>query len=112
MTDITDDYMRQMMGTTRPYAVVLLRRTDKLSEAGASAIVWEHGRRNFALRADGKLAVVCPIRDDDQWAGVGIFDATVEEARSIMEEDPAVKAGLLTYEVLATRSFPGDALPG
>jgi len=35
--------------------------------------VWEHGRRNFSLRAE---------------------------------------AGIFTYEVHPTRSFPGDRLPG
>jgi hypothetical protein len=29
-----------------------------------------------------------------------------------MDEDPAVKAGLLTYEVHPVRGFPGDSLPG
>jgi hypothetical protein len=28
-----------------------------------------------------------------------------------MDGDPAVEAGILTYEVQPWRSFPGDALP-
>jgi hypothetical protein len=28
-----------------------------------------------------------------------------------MQEDPAVKAGVLIYELHACRGFPGDALP-
>ena len=55
---------------------------------------------------------MCPTGKDDQWGGVGIFDATVEEVQAIIDGDPAVQAGLLTYQVLPTRSFPGDALPG
>ena len=109
---ITDEYMQQMRDRTHPYTIMLLRKTAKRSEPGADAIVWEHGRRNHALRVDGKLAIVCPIRDHDQWAGLGIFDTTVEEARAIMDEDPGVQAGIFTYELLPTRSFPGDALPG
>jgi hypothetical protein len=35
----------------------------------------DHGRRNFALRRDGKLYVVCAIRDDTDVAGVGVFAA-------------------------------------
>jgi hypothetical protein len=28
-----------------------------------------------------------------------------------MDEDPAVAAGILSYEIYTTRSFPGDSLP-
>ncbi len=109
---ITDDYMHEMLTKSRQYSIVLMRKTAKLNEAGAEAVIWEHGRRNFALRAEGKLAIVCPTRDDGEWAGIGIFDATGEEVEAIMEQDPAVAAGMLTYDVIDTRSFPGDALPG
>lgn len=108
---ITDDYMREMRDKTRPYTIMLLRKTARRAEAGADAIVWEHGRRNHALRVAGKLVIVCPIRDDDHWAGLGIFDTTVDEGRSIMDDDPGVQAGIFTYELYPTRSFPGDALP-
>jgi hypothetical protein len=29
-----------------------------------------------------------------------------------MDEDPAVKEGIFAYELHASRSFPGDMLPG
>jgi hypothetical protein len=108
---ITDEYMQQMRDQTHPYTIMLLRKTTTRSAPGADAIVWEHGRRNHALRADGRLAIVCPIRDHEDWAGLGIFTTTVEETRVIMEQDPGVKAGIFTYELIPTRSFPGDALP-
>jgi hypothetical protein len=43
--------------------------------------------------------------------GVGIFSTSQEETKRIMEEDPAVKAGIFTYEIHQFRSFPGDMLP-
>ncbi len=110
-TPITDEYMREMLSKTRPYTVVLLKRGPNRNVAGADAIVWEHGRRNFELRAAGRLAVVCPIADGSEWSGVGVFDGSPEEITSIMEGDPGVRAGMFTYEVHATRSFPGDSLP-
>ena len=91
--------------------MVLLKTTAKRSEPGADAIVWEHGRRNFELRAAGKLAIVCPIRDGSDWAGVGIFTGDADEVSQLMEDDPGVRAGIFSYEVHAGRSFPGDALP-
>jgi len=36
---------------------------------------------------------------------------TPEEVVRIMDEDPAVKAGIFTYEVHPIRGFPGDSLP-
>ncbi|MCU1456156.1 MAG: hypothetical protein JWL73_248 [Actinomycetia bacterium] len=111
MAEITDEYMREMLGRSRAYCVLLLKGTAKLQEPDAMSIVWEHGRRNFALRADGRLPIVCRVTDDSGWAGVGIFTGTVDEVTAIMDEDPGVKAGLFTYEVLPVSSFPGSCLP-
>ena len=43
---------------------------------------------------------------------VGVFNASVEETKKIIEGDPAVVEGILSYEIHETRSFPGDGLPG
>ena len=61
VSDITDDYMREMLQTTKPYTLVILHRTSKRNEPNADKIVWEHGRRNFELRRDGLLCVVGPV---------------------------------------------------
>jgi hypothetical protein len=111
MTEITDEYMQEMLGKSKAYTAVLLRATAKASEADARRIIWEHGRRNFVLRAEGKLPIVCPATDDSDWAGIGIFDATPEEVERIMADDPGVKAGLFTYEVHPVRGFPSSSLP-
>lgn len=110
-TTITDEYMREMLSKTREYVVLILRATEKRREPGAERIVWEHGRRNFQLRADRLLSIVCPIRDGGPISGIGIFHAGLDEVTRIMDADPAVQAGLFTYELHACRSFPGDALP-
>jgi hypothetical protein len=112
VVDISDAYMYEQLRRTREYAVVLLRAGERYGAEDSEAIVWEHGRRNFSLRADGLLSIVCPVTDDTDLCGVGIFAATVEEARRIMDEDPGVQAGIFTYEVHPIRSFPGDSLPG
>lgn len=103
--------MRDMLGKTQPYTVMILRKTPKSYEPGADTIVREHGRRNFELRRAGKLCIICPIRDETDISGIGVFTTSLEETRKIYDEDPGVKAGIFTYEVHQTRSFPGDALP-
>jgi len=110
VTYVPDDVMQAEMATTRPYAVVILREGPAYRSDGARGIVWEHGRRNFGLRADGLLNVVCPVTDDSEVCGIGIFDSTVEEVERIMAGDPGVVAGVFRYEVHPCRSFPGDAL--
>lgn len=108
---INDEYMRQMITKTREYTIVILKAAQKRNEPDAEIIVWEHARRNFSLREEGKLPIACPINDGTEMKGVGIFSTGVEETMKIMDEDPAVKAGIFTYEAHPCRSFPGDLLP-
>ncbi|VVB86791.1 Uncharacterised protein [uncultured archaeon] len=111
MQKITDEFMRQMLPTARNYCIVILRAGPKINEPGVEKIIWEHGRRNFALRAEGVLSIVCPVIDGSEIKGVGIFDASIEETKRIMDEDPGVKAEAFVYELHACRGFPGDCLP-
>jgi hypothetical protein len=109
---ITDEFMERERGKTREYSLVILTTTPLTFTDSGRPIIWEHGRRNFALRADGVLAIVCPATDGGDVAGIGIFNASLEETWAIMEEDPAVKAGVLEFRVVPIRGFAGDCLPG
>ena len=111
MAEITDEYMREMIAKTKQYCVVILKAGPHKQDEGVEKIIWEHGRRNFLLRAEGVLPIVCPIRDSSEVSGIGIFDAPVEEVRKIMDEDPGVQAGVFVYEIHPCRSFPGASLP-
>jgi hypothetical protein len=110
MATITDEYMKEMMATTKPFTIAILKKGPKFGP-DAMPIIWEHGRRNFSLKADGLLPVVCPVRDDVEMAGVGIFITDIEETKKILDGDPAIQAGVLVYEVYPTRTFPGSSLP-
>jgi hypothetical protein len=109
---ITDEYMQHMIAKTKKYSIVILKAGPNRNQEGAETIIWEHGRKNFELRADGVLAIVCPVGDGSDVCGLYIFNAPVEEVQKIMDEDPGVKAGVFVYEIHACRSFPGDCLPG
>lgn len=110
MTTITDEFMREMIAQTKPYCIVILKAGPQRKQEGVEKIIWEHGRRNFALRADGLLPIVCPVTDGSDVAGIGIFNAPVEEVKKIMDEDPGVKAGVFVYELHTCRSFLGASL--
>ena len=108
---ITDDMMWQGHATLRAYTLAIVKRGPAYDPPHSDPVIWEHGRRNYALRAAGLLSIVCPIIDGSPVAGVGIFNTDAAEVERIMQGDPAVQAGILTYEIHPTRSFPGDSLP-
>ncbi len=111
MKEITDEYMKQMISKARNYTVVILKATEKIKDPGTEKIIWEHGRRNFQLREEGILSIVCPIRDGSGITGVGIFNRDTEEVKEIMDGDPGVMAKIFSYEIHPSRSFQGDKLP-
>jgi hypothetical protein len=111
-TAITDAFMQSMLAAAKPYCVMILRAGPNWDEPRAAEIIWEHGRRNFQLRAEGVLCIVCPVLDGGDVKGIGIFNAPVDETRAIMDQDPGVQAGVFIYEAHLCRSFPGDSLPG
>jgi hypothetical protein len=117
LPQVTDEMLRESLSRTQPYTIVILMAGPKFSPAGpdrdpeVAKTIWEHGKRNFALRAAGLLAVVCPVADGTNITGVGVFAASPEDVDRIYSLDTAVKAGILGYEIHPTRTFPGSALP-
>jgi hypothetical protein len=111
MKAITDDFMQEMIGKTREYCIVILKAGPERNRPDTRPLIWEHARRNFALREEGILAIVCPVNDGSDVSGIGIFTAPADKVREIMDGDPAVQAGIFTYEIHPARSFPGDCLP-
>lgn len=116
-TDVTDDVMRAALAHTTTYTLVVLRAGPNRNHVERRSLLWAHTRRNLELRRDGTLAIVGLLRGDDggsggaDLGGIGILTADEAETRRIMDDDPAVRAGVLVYDTRAIISFPGDALP-
>ncbi|WP_153797586.1 hypothetical protein [Foetidibacter luteolus] len=110
MTVITDEFMQQQLALSKEYTMVLLKPGPEQQLPNARDIIWEHARKNFQLRADGKVAVVAPVTTEADVNGLYVFNITPAEVKTIMDEDPAIKAGIFTYEIYPLRSFPGDKL--
>jgi hypothetical protein len=118
MTTITDEYMQGMLAKTKPYTIVLLKagpKADnpqkmKAEDADFRRIIWEHGRRNFALREEGVLSIVAPVTTEADVLGLYIFNTDAEAALKILSEDPAVQAGIFVCHAYPCMSFPGDKL--
>ena len=108
---IPDEQTRARLAKTQTYTLIVLKKTARYSRPEADAVVWEHGRRNFALREAGLMPIVCPILDSTEYAGIGIFTASPERVSEIMSEDPGVKAGLFAFQVHPIAGFPGSDIP-
>ncbi len=116
MVEISDDDMQARLDTVRPYVVVLLKKgaaytppDDRPPEQ--QRIVIEHGRRNMALQAEGKLSIVGPLQSGGDFVGLYVFAVPEDGVRTIMESDPAFEARIFTYELMTFFGFPGDSLP-
>jgi len=69
-----------------------------------------------AMWKAGKLVLAGPLMDDTEWRGVLIYRTkTLEEAQTLANEDPAVKAGRLAVRMhpwLVQRGILPDPLEG
>jgi predicted ester cyclase len=116
LPSVTGDMLQHALQATRPYTVCILKAGPRFAEPGpdrdsqVADLIWEHGKRNYALHLAGMMRVICPIADGSGLSGVTVFDADPEEAERIMRDDPGVKAGVFTYEIHATRTFPESTL--
>jgi hypothetical protein len=115
---VTDEQLQESLKKTREYTVLILKAGPEFEvpgpdrASGVTKIIWEHGKRNSALRLAGLMPILCPITDGSGVTGIGIFDAPPEEVDKIMAADPGVRAGIFTYDIHPARSFPGSSLPG
>lgn len=116
MVEISDEYIRQRLTTARSYVTVFLRKGPNYQPPASrppeqARIVWEHVRRNMQLQAEGKKALVGPIEGGGDIVGLTVFVVPEAEARQLMQDDPAVAAGIFAYDVVIWHEFPGDGLP-
>ncbi|TWS24993.1 hypothetical protein FK268_07110 [Tsukamurella sputi] len=110
-TTVTDEQIQDLVQAAHPFSLVLLRWGPRRRQDGAEAIEREHQRRMVSLRADGVIAILCPILDDAM-AGMAVMTVPVERAQEIIADDPCVRAEMMHSEVYPCLSFPGDSLPG
>jgi len=81
----TDETMHARLVGTKTYSLMILKATARLVRPLVDPIIWEHGRRNFALREGGLLNIVCPVGDGTEVCGIGIF-VTPDNATLIVAE--------------------------
>ncbi|HTS33644.1 MAG TPA: YciI family protein [Thermoplasmata archaeon] len=101
------------------YAVGFLRRPVALSpltEEEAGRLQEAHLAHLRHLVEQGELVAVGPFEEETELRGMLVFrTSSLEHARELMREDPAVRAGRLTLELRtwwATAALAGLRAPG
>lgn len=106
MPDITQEFIMAKVATAKPHTLVILKRGPNYDSTGH--LHMEHLKHIFTMREAGQQVLTCPIMDEGELAGIGLFALSREEAAALTAEDPGVKAGRFTFEVLNCMGIPGD----
>lgn len=97
----------------KSYFLVMLSTGDSIIED--QKIVQEHFQGHLKnigrLSEEGKLIVAGPLgKNENEYRGIFIFDVKQkEELREMLQSDPAIKAGLLSYTIY--KWYGSAALP-
>lgn len=116
MVEISDEFVKGRLSRMRGYTTLMLKAGPNYQPQATrspeqSALVMAHGRRNMQLQADGKMALVGPLQNAFPIVGLAVFTVSEAEARDLMADDPALKAGLFLLEFANWFAVPGDGLP-
>jgi hypothetical protein len=108
---VDDAYVAGELARAKTYAVVYLKAGPRYADhPERDAITYEHVKRNFDLKLSGHIAVVGPMRSEGDVRGLYIFNCGADEATELIATDPAVSAGVFTFDVQELMAFPGDTL--
>jgi len=101
-----DDALAKRLGGNangmKNYVLVILKTGEKTiaDDKQRAEIFAGHMKNIHRMAAEGKLAVAGPFgQNDNNFRGLYIFNVTtVEEAKALVDTDPAVSSGLLKGE--------------
>jgi uncharacterized protein YciI len=107
------EYMQSRGAAGRQYTLVFLRRgpAPRDDEARNERLQREHLQHLTKLQILGKLVLNGPILVEHEILGVSVYEAGIEEARSLAEADPKVRAGYLLVEALPWFAVPAEESP-
>lgn len=103
---VSDETMQRLLSSTERNLTFLLRKGPAYDDPARQHLQWEHARNMFTLLRAGKLRLVTALMDGTDILGVGSFHGTTrDEAEQLLREDPGVRGGRLTAELLSGVSF-------
>lgn len=102
------------LATIKPYVLVVLTKGENYGLSDSPRIIQsEHLPYIFEQRRDNQMVLTMPIMDNNSHlAAVAVYNTTdKDEVKHLMENDPAIKAGVFDYEIVTGMGLPGDKLP-
>lgn len=109
----TPEFIQKEISKGKQYCLVLLKKGKELNLDSAKlvALQMEHLQNLFSLKVQGKLPVFGPVTEDVELRGICIFNLEDKaQVVKLLEADPYVKSGAMTYEVYRWFSIPGYML--
>ncbi len=100
-------------GEMKTYYLVLLKKgPDRMQDSSTVARIQEGHMAHLHKMADaGKMNIAGPLMEDGDIRGICIYNtASLEEARQLAEEDPAVRSGRLLVEIHPWYAMKGTCL--
>ncbi|HCV44173.1 MAG TPA: hypothetical protein DGH68_11865 [Bacteroidetes bacterium] len=112
---VTPEFIQKEVGRGKQYCLVLLKRGPSAATIDSVALEKnqvEHLQHLFTLKSEGKLPLFGPLFEDSDLRGMCIFDLTnKEEVKKLLDADPHIRSGRLSYEIYKWFGLPGDKLP-
>jgi uncharacterized protein YciI len=101
------------------YQMVLLRRTRQyqhFDDESRERIFREHLAYTLSRVQSGDQVAAGPVPDgpaeEETICGVGLYQKeSLDEVRQLLEQDPGVKQGLYTFQVMTWLTAPGTVNP-
>lgn len=112
---ISPEWIMQKVATGKPFTLLLLMagKEEAMEKERADALQIGHLTHLFTLEREGHISIFGPVLNDTRLRGVIVFNTTdKDQINGLMAEDPYVKEGYFTYELIDWFSIPGQQLPG
>lgn len=108
----TPPHILARLNGMKPYILLVLTKGANYdSPEGRRMIQSEHLPYLFEFRDKGSVLLSMPVMDESGILAIAIYNSTDKnEVKTIIDNDPAVKAGIFKYEMLTAMGIKGDAL--
>jgi uncharacterized protein YciI len=112
-TALSQDSTESKYEMKRYFFVMLTKGPNRSQDSVTVQKLQEGHMANISKMAEmKKLAIAGPFLDEGLWRGIFILNVeTAEEAKQLIDNDPAVKAGRLSYEIHPWYGARGSTLP-
>lgn len=112
-TALSQDSTESKYEMKRYFFVMLTKGPNRSQDSVTVQKLQEGHMANISKMAEmKKLAIAGPFLDEGLWRGIFILNVeTAEEAKQLIDNDPAVKAGRLSYEIHPWYGARGSILP-